>query len=91
MKPMILNLLLGFLTGIVLTFFYEFAVDYVHKLFKKKRLAEPFGLIYHHSLFGILFILIYFFTFNYFILGFGIGIIVRHTWEEKRFVFIEKI
>ncbi len=51
-----------------------------------------FGYHFHHSMYGVAcFVLAAAFPHQaVFFIPFGIGIILQHTWFEKRFVFIER-
>ena len=96
---MINTLLISILTGIVITWIFEFTLR-TNKNFHKKYYEQNniiFGYHVHHSNYGIaLFVssLITFFL-NYksaslFLFGIGMGIIIMHTISEKKFVFIDK-
>lgn len=91
--------LIGFLLGIIATWLFEVVLKTNKKL--KNRYYRHheilFGYHVHHSLYGILFIIISIILFfqnqkqaALFWLAFGIGIIILHTISSGRFVFIEK-
>lgn len=83
--------LISLLAGIIITFFYERSRNLLHKILKENPNLIIKGRLYHHSIYGIISLFIYFITLNFIFLGLAFGIIIRHTWEERRFVFIEKI
>ena len=83
-------LIVGILAGYLFTILYEFCFDFIHKKTKKEPIVRLYGLHFHHSIYGILLIFVFIITSNLFILGFGLGIIIRHSQDEKKFTFIDK-
>lgn len=92
-------LLLGILIGIIATILLEVILQ------KNKRLRKEFwdnhksffGYHVHHSCYGLLFIIIGFFSLwhpfmnSFLLFGIGLGIIATHTYTAKHFVFINRI
>ena len=80
--------LLSFIGG----FPADFCITFFSKLKIRRKQIETtlFNFKIHHSILGILSILIGLFTYIYFFMGFGIGIIACHTIRTKRFIFIER-
>jgi len=86
----IINLLIGLVIGCVATIIYEYIFDLIWYLTGKQPIISIFGWHLHHSLYGIFVIIIFFLLFiNYIFLGIGLGVIIRHTQDEK-FVFIDR-
>lgn len=83
-------LLLGIIVGCIFTVFYEFCFKQVHKKVKKEPIVRFKGLHLHHSLYGLIFLALFVIFYNFFLLGMGFGIIIRHTQTEKKFTFIDK-
>jgi len=88
----IYKIILGLIAGIIFTILYEL----IYKIIKKRRKGKELLLIVkgyhvHHSNIGLIPIVIDIFLRTYYLLGFGIGIIIWHTISEKRFVFVDKI
>lgn len=82
--------MLGLIAGYVFIFFYELCFNAIHKRKGKMPIVRFKGYHLHHSLYGVALLAIFVFMTNLFILGAGIGIIVRHTYAEKKLTFIDK-
>lgn len=81
-----LNLLLGLLLGLIITYLLQ------KRKFLKKNTLIISGYHIHHSVLGVLLILIgLILSTNYFLIGIGIGIIIAHTIANKELLFINKI
>ncbi len=79
----IILFLLGFLLGLI---FDNAAVLYS----RKRKKFSVFGLRIHHTVYGLLFIMLGFFAYTFFLFGFGLGIIFWHTTRLKKLVFVER-
>jgi len=84
------NFILGLLIGLISTLIFDLVT------LKNKKLKEKIwinsrsfrGYKFHHSCWGLIFILLGFI--NLIFLGLGIGIVIIHTITDGRLVFIEK-
>ncbi len=84
--------IIGFLVGFIPTLIIDLILK-CNKSLRKKYWDNPrliFGYHFHHSLIGLLLLVIGFFT-SILLLGVGLGIIVSHTISDRRLIFIEKI
>ncbi len=77
-------ILIGFVFGIILDVALAFFSNKNKKRFKINKLRI------HHSVLGIIFVIIGFFIYREVLISAGIGIILGHTIRTKEFVFIEK-
>jgi hypothetical protein len=91
--------LFGLLGGILLTWIFELVLKTNKKLKHRYYMHHEiiFGYHVHHSVYGLIFLLvslIYFFSHQtvsfIFCVGMGVGIILEHTVSERRFVFVNK-
>jgi len=80
------ELILGLIFGILFTIIYEFLLKIIPSL----PIVKLNGFHFHHSIYGVIFIVVYFFVKIPLLLGIGLGIILWHSWNEKKFVFINK-
>ncbi|MEK7597272.1 MAG: hypothetical protein AAB441_01350 [Patescibacteria group bacterium] len=94
-----MSFIFGLLIGMFTTWSLEITLQR-NKLLRKEFVDNHksiFGYRVHHSTFGLLFLIIGFFsmyppfTNALFFLGLGIGVITIHTITSKRFIFIEKL
>lgn len=87
----ILLILASLFSGILVTKIYEFLFNYVWPTTR----VHIFGLHFHHSNYSIiLFILAFFIQSNIYkliIISFSIGILIQHTFSEKKLIFVERI
>lgn len=83
-------LTIGFLLGIVFSTFGENVYESYCKKIQKQPCFRLKGFHFHHSIYGLAPIGINLFTetFHPFWVGIGIGIILRHTFNERKFTFI---
>lgn len=87
---MLVKLLISFLLGIVAAYLYESLAGLVGKnIFNKEALIVN-GYKLHHSLYGVLFLVLAYINKNTFFVGFGLGIIAQHTLTDG-FRFIQKM
>ena len=84
------EILLGLIVGILSGYFYEFCCKFVERKLKKGTSLKIKGFYIHHSIYGVIIILIYLIIRMHFLLGLGLGIIIAHTFIEKKFVIIDK-
>ena len=88
----IYKIIIGVIAGIIFTIIYEFIHGFITKQRKGNMpLLIIKGLHIHHSIIGVILVILDLFLRTYFLLGFGLGIIIWHTISERRFVFVEKI
>lgn len=87
---MILEILVGIVVGIAIIILYEDMVAAAEAKAKKKLIARIKGIHLHHSLYGLIFFAIWFVYPYHILYGIGLGIIIRHTYEEKEFVFVDR-
>lgn len=92
-------LIIGLVSGIVLTWVFEFVLKHNKKLRHRYYWHHQLfrGWHIHHSIYGIFFILLNIAMFLYehemtdfFYTALGVGIIIMHTISDGRFIFIEK-
>ena len=79
------ELIAGLMIGVLFTIVYE---GFLH--FCGKPQVRIKGHHIHHSILGLILIVIFLYLAKPFILGSGLGVIIRHTYDEKKFTFIEK-
>lgn len=79
----ILGLAIGIITDLILAF--------LNKSKKQKIRIFNFNARVHHSVLGIISIIIGLFYNPFLFVSFGIGIILSHTIRTNKFVFIKKI
>lgn len=87
-----LAILLGFIVGFIVAFFYE---NLIPKITRKKQLILG-GYKLHHSLYGLLFIILAILLKNnlttaIFLMSMGVGIIMEHYFTGGGFDFITKV
>ncbi len=88
----IYKFLLGIVFGIIFTVIYELIYNLIKRRRKGKELLLTIkGYHIHHSSLGLIPIILDIFFKTYYLIGFGVGIIIWHTISEKKFVFIDKI
>lgn len=96
---MIYIFLISVVSGLSVTFLFETILKtnrrFRQKYYKNNNIV--FGLHFHHSIYGIFFVIISILLLlinkidlSLASVGFGIGIIIIHTISERRFVFIER-
>lgn len=94
-----IDFLFGLIIGSIVTYIVEhilFSVPFLKKNFWDNP-RTIFGYHIHHTVFGLIVIVLGVFLFasniSYalFLIGIGIGIIGVHTYFDKRLIFIEKI
>ncbi len=78
-------LILSAIFGIVLAYFWEYFCTHI---IKKKEL-RLFGWRLHHSIYGIIFVVVGLFNQNIINIGIGVGILIQHTFTDG-FRFISK-
>ena len=84
-------LLVGFLLGYLFALFYEKCFLLIEKKKNKKPYVIIKGYHFHHSIYGLIAILFSIIFASGLLFGFGLGIIIRHTYDfEGKFTFIEK-
>lgn len=84
-------LMWGVLLGVIFTFIYEYVIIFVKMMAGKELNVFVKGYMVHHSIYGpALFILAFFYS-SILLVGIGLGNLLRHTWEEGRFVIFEKV
>jgi hypothetical protein len=87
---MFLKLLISFVLGIISAYVYESLAGIVgNNIFSKEALVI-YGYKLHHSLYGVLFLVLAYVNRNVFLAGFGLGIITQHTFTDG-FRFIQKM
>jgi len=82
----------GLILGLVATAIWEVSMYFIPFL-KNKYWDKPtriFGYHVHHSVFGLLGIMVGILIVRWYVVGLGVGIIVIHTIGDGRLVFIEK-
>ena len=90
----LLSLVPALVCGIIAARIFEFVMmtnkALRHRYYHHNQIL--FGYHFHHSMYGIACFLLAaaFVDQAVFFIPFGIGIILQHTWFERRFVFIEK-
>lgn len=84
------ELVWGFAAGIIFSLIYEAGYEIISKYRGKPNLVIFGNYHLHHSLYGVILIVLFFFLFNFYLLGAGISIIARHTATEGKFSFVEK-
>lgn len=87
---MFLKLLISFMLGIICAYVYESLARIVGKNIFNKEALVIYGYKLHHSLYGVLFLVLAYVNRNVFLAGFGLGIIAQHTLTDG-FRFIQKI
>lgn len=80
----------SFIFGIIFAFIYETIGGSIAKNIFNTTALVVYGYKLHHSLYGILFLSIYFINRKSFYLGFGLGIIFQHTITDG-FRFMQKV
>ncbi len=85
-----IELILGFMMGLIFTIFYVLGHDVIANKTKKKPIIRVKRFHFHHSLYGIALIFASFFIIGPILFGTGLGIIFKHTRDEKKFTFIDK-
>jgi len=78
-----------FLIGFIVGYLFIIAYENFDKLLKDP-LVRLKGRHIHHSIFGLILIIIFMFYRMPVLLGLAIGIILRHTQAEHKFTFISK-
>lgn len=76
--------------GYILTAIYETGVEFLKKKRGKYVIIRFKGYHLHHSLYGLILLIIWIIMSKPVILGASTGIIVRHTKKEKKLTFIDK-
>ena len=84
------HLLIGVIAGYLFIIFYEMVFYYIRKKIRKKPVVRFEGYHLHHSLYGLACLFLYIIKPYPFLLGFGLGIIIRHTQVERKFIFVGK-
>jgi len=87
---MILEILIGLILGYFLIIGYEKLIKLVNTKYKRNTILLIRNYHFHHSLYGILLLILFLFTKQVILFGLGIGIILRHTYNSKKFIFIDK-
>jgi len=85
-----LEILVGLLAGILIGFIYELGYRITARRLKRWLVLRIKGFRIHHSLFGLIIILISLVIREYFLLALGLGIIAQHILVEKRFTIIDR-
>lgn len=80
----------SFVLGVILAFIYESIARTVGKNIFNKETLVIYGYKLHHSLYGVLFLVLAYVNRNVFLAGFGLGIITQHTFTDG-FRFIQKM
>ena len=84
------SLLIGIILGVILTILIEITYKFTDKYIKKDPIIKFKRLHIHHSTLGLLLIPTLFIAYSTLLFGLSLGIIIRHTHNEK-FIFIERI
>ena len=87
---MILKLLISFVLGVISAYVYESLAGIIGKNIFNKEALVIYGYKLHHSLYGVLFLVLAYVNRNVFLAGFGLGIITQHTFTDG-FRFIQKM
>ena len=87
---MFLKLLISFVLGIISAYVYESLAGIVGKNIYNREALVIYGYKLHHSLYGVLFLVLAYVNRNVFLAGFGLGIITQHTFTDG-FRFIQKM
>jgi hypothetical protein len=85
-----LQILVGLLEGVLIGFIYELGYRITARMLRRGLVLRIKGFRIHHSLFGLIIILISLVIREYFLLALGFGIIVQHILVEKRFTVIDR-
>lgn len=86
-----MTIILGFAAGYILAYLYERVMLAVGKKIKKKTLIIA-GYKLHHSIYGLILIVISLFTQpTLLLISLGVGIIAQHYFTGDGLVFITKI
>lgn len=80
----------SFVLGVILAFIYESLAGIIGKNIFNKEVLVVYGYKLHHSLYGVLFVVLAYVHKNVFLAGFGLGIIAQHTLTDG-FRFIQKM
>lgn len=87
---MFLKLFASFILGIVSAYLYEFIAGFIGRnIFNRYSLVVG-GFKLHHSLYGVLFLILAYLNKNAYLAGFALGIIVQHTFTDG-LKFIQRI
>lgn len=82
--------ILGFVVGYIFAYLYEKVMLFVGKRIRKKSLVVS-GYKLHHSIYGVILILLsLFISPNLLLISIGVGIIVQHYFTGDGLVFITK-
>lgn len=82
-------LLLGLLLGLIITYAFQ-EIKILLRILKQHTLIIS-GYHIHHSVLGVILILIALIFIRPFLIGLGLGIIIAHTISNKEFLLIEKM
>jgi hypothetical protein len=85
-----LEILAGLLPGVLIGSIYELGYRIIARRLKRGPILKIKGFRIHHSLFGLIIILVSLVISKYFLLALGLGIIVQHILVEKRFTIIDR-
>ena len=80
----------SFVLGVIAAFLYESLAGIIGKNIFNKEALMIYGYKLHHSLYGVLFLVLAYVNRNVFLAGFGLGIITQHTLTDG-FRFIQKM
>lgn len=86
----IMLLIIGFIIGYLFTIAYEFCFNLIESKVNKSPVVRFKEYHIHHSIYGLILILLFFIIQHPVIIGSAVGSIIRHTIKEKRFTFIDK-
>ena len=84
-----LEILAGLLAGVLIGSIYELGYRIIARRLKTGPVLKIKGFRIHHSLFGLIIILVSLVIREYFLLALGLGIIVQHILVEKRLTIID--
>jgi len=87
----VFELLIGLVAGIILTILIcEYTRKVIHRKTKRSMIMRIRDYHFHHSFPGLILVVVSLFIGKPLLFGMGMGVIIRHTRNEKRLTFIDK-
>lgn len=88
--PITIGIITGFVVGYIFCYLYEKSCKRWWRRVGRVITLRIKGLHFHHSLYGLGLFILWFFVSSPMILGASLGIITRHTQDEKKLTFIDR-